>query len=160
VAYKNVVGTRRSSWRVISSIEQKSSDDNKRELAKSYREKIEKELQQICKEVLELLDKHLIPNASANESKVFYRKMKGDYYRYLAEVAGDKKDEVKESSKSSYEEAREVASNLLPTHPIRLGLALNFSVFHYEIMNDPGTTIAISLRSRTSQQRTSQQVCY
>jgi 14-3-3 protein beta/theta/zeta len=137
VAYKNVVGTRRSSWRVISSIEQKSSDDNKRELAKSYREKIEKELQQICKEVLELLDKHLIPNASANESKVFYRKMKGDYYRYLAEVAGDKKDEVKESSKSSYEEAREVASNLLPTHPIRLGLALNFSVFHYEIMNDP-----------------------
>ena len=52
VAYKNVVGTRRSSWRVISSIEQKSSDDNKRELAKSYREKIEKELQQICKEVL------------------------------------------------------------------------------------------------------------
>ena len=45
--------------------------------------------------------------------------------------------EVKESSKSSYEEAREVASNLLPTHPIRLGLALNFSVFHYEIMNDP-----------------------
>ena len=52
VAYKNVVGTRRSSWRVISSIEQKSSDDKKRELAKGYREKIEKELEQICNEVL------------------------------------------------------------------------------------------------------------
>lgn len=34
-----------------------------------------------------LLDKYLIPKASNAESKVFYLKMKGDYYRYLAEVA-------------------------------------------------------------------------
>lgn len=34
-----------------------------------------------------LLDKYLIPKASNPESKVFYLKMKGDYYRYLAEVA-------------------------------------------------------------------------
>lgn len=52
VAYKNVVGTRRSSWRVISSIEQKCTDQGKLEMAKSYREKIESELQDICKEVL------------------------------------------------------------------------------------------------------------
>lgn len=52
VAYKNVVGTRRSSWRVISSIEQKCSDQGKKEMAKSYREKIEKELDDICNEVL------------------------------------------------------------------------------------------------------------
>ena len=38
----------------------------------------------------ELLDEHLIHDASAPESKVFYLKMKGDYYRYLAEVeSGD-----------------------------------------------------------------------
>ena len=52
VAYKNVVGTKRSSWRVISSIEQKSSDTDKQSMAKEYREKIEKELNTICKEVL------------------------------------------------------------------------------------------------------------
>ena len=55
VAYKNVVGSRRSSWRVISSIEQKaveSGKDTKKDLAKSYREKIEKELNDICQEVL------------------------------------------------------------------------------------------------------------
>lgn len=52
VAYKNVVGTKRSSWRVISSIEQKSSDDEKQKMAKEYREKIEEELSKICKEVL------------------------------------------------------------------------------------------------------------
>ena len=52
VAYKNVVGTRRSSWRVTSSIEQKSSDEGKQKLAKQYREKIEKELKNVCAEVL------------------------------------------------------------------------------------------------------------
>ena len=52
VAYKNVVGSRRSSWRVISSIEQKAGDDPKKELTKSYREKVETELNDICKEVL------------------------------------------------------------------------------------------------------------
>ena len=34
-----------------------------------------------------LLDQYLIPEASNAESKVFYLKMKGDYFRYLAEVA-------------------------------------------------------------------------
>ena len=52
VAYKNVVGTKRSSWRVISSIEQKSGDDEKQKMAKEYREKIEEELSKICREVL------------------------------------------------------------------------------------------------------------
>lgn len=52
VAYKNVVGARRSSWRVMSSIEQKAEDGNKKTMAKEYREKIENELEKICKEVL------------------------------------------------------------------------------------------------------------
>lgn len=88
VAYKNVVGARRSSWRVISSIEQKTEgSERKQTMAREYREKIETELRDICKDVLALLDKFLIPKASNAESKVFYLKMKGDYYRYLAEVA-------------------------------------------------------------------------
>ena len=41
----------------------------------------------------ELLDSHLVPKATQAESKVFYLKMKGDYYRYLAEVAADKTGE-------------------------------------------------------------------
>lgn len=88
VAYKNVVGARRSSWRVISSIEQKTEgSERKQQMAKEYREKVETELREICQDVLNLLDKFLIPKASNPESKVFYLKMKGDYYRYLAEVA-------------------------------------------------------------------------
>lgn len=140
VAYKNVVGARRSSWRVISSIEQKSEGSGtKQEMAKNYRANIEKELTTICENVLELLDRFLIPNASSSESKVFYLKMKGDYYRYLAEVAvGDKRNEIVKQSEGAYEEAFDISKNdMQPTHPIRLGLALNFSVFFYEILNSP-----------------------
>ncbi|MQL69106.1 hypothetical protein Taro_001391 [Colocasia esculenta] len=64
---------------------------------------------------------------------------KGDYYRYLAEFKYDqeKKDAADQSLKA-YEAACSTANTDLPsTHPIRLGLALNFSVFYYEIMGSP-----------------------
>jgi 14-3-3 protein beta/theta/zeta len=140
VAYKNVVGARRSSWRVISSIEQKTEGSEKKQaMAKEYREKVEKELKDICQDVLNLLDNHLIPKAGNPESKVFYLKMKGDYYRYLAEVAaGDERNNVIDQSQKAYQEAFDIAKEKMqPTHPIRLGLALNFSVFYYEILNAP-----------------------
>ena len=83
-----MVGARRSSWRVISSIEQKTEGSEKKcQMAKEYREKVEKELRDICTDVLGLLDNFLIAKASNAESKVFYLKMKGDYFRYLSEVA-------------------------------------------------------------------------
>lgn len=138
VAYKNVVGARRASWRVVSSMEQKA-DEPKKGLAKEYRVKIEDELNAICKEVLELLDNHLIPKAVPADSKVFYLKMKGDYYRYLAEVATEEeKGNIISKSQEAYQEALDISyKEMEPTHPIRLGLALNFSVFHYEIANSP-----------------------
>merc|ERR1711941_148043 len=140
VAYKNVVGARRSSWRVISSIEQKTEgSERKQQMAKEYREKVEKELRDICQDVLGLLDKFLIAKASNAESKVFYLKMKGDYFRYLAEVAvADAKAAVVDDSQKAYQDAFEISKGQMqPTHPIRLGLALNFSVFYYEILNSP-----------------------
>ncbi|GFR93383.1 14-3-3 protein zeta [Elysia marginata] len=144
VAYKNVVGARRSAWRVVSSIESKTEGSEKKlEMAKQYREKIEKELKQICNDVLELLSKHLIQKAQDDsghyDSHVFYLKMQGDYYRYLSEVSvgEDRKANVLKSNEA-YQKATEIAKQkMLPTHPIRLGLALNFSVFYYEIMNEP-----------------------
>ncbi|KAI7312118.1 14-3-3 protein [Hortaea werneckii] len=142
VAYKNVIGARRASWRIVTSIEQKEEskgNEQQVKLIKEYREKIENELAKICEDILEVLTKHLIPSAQSGESKVFYHKMKGDYHRYLAEFAmGDKRKESADQSLEAYQAATEVASTeLAPTHPIRLGLALNFSVFYYEILNSP-----------------------
>ncbi|SAM07575.1 hypothetical protein [Absidia glauca] len=99
VAFKNVIGARRASWRIVSSIEQKEESKGNTaqvEKIKTYRQKIELELQDVCKDILNVLTDHLIPNAQG--------------------VA---------------------QTDLAPTHPIRLGLALNFSVFYYEILNSP-----------------------
>ncbi|XP_020575444.1 14-3-3-like protein F [Phalaenopsis equestris] len=142
VAYKNVVGARRASWRIVSSIEQKEEGrgaSDRAAAARDYRSKIEAELSSICTGILRLLESRLVSSVSNAESKVFYHKMKGDYHRYLAEFkTGDERKEAAENTLSSYKAAQEIAAAELPsTHPIRLGLALNFSVFYYEILNSP-----------------------
>jgi len=142
VAYKNVIGARRASWRIITSIEQKEESKGNTahvERIKEYRKKVENEVSKICADVLGTLDNKLIPNAQTTESKVFYYKMKGDYHRYLAEFAtGDARKEAADNSLAAYKSATEIANaELAPTHPIRLGLALNASVFYYEIMGSP-----------------------
>jgi len=142
VAYKNVIGARRASWRIISSIEQKEENKGNAthvQRIKEYRGRVEKELNSICSDILSVLDEHLIPSSTTGESKVFYFKMKGDYHRYLAEFAtGAERKEAAENSLIAYKSASDIAvTELPPTHPIRLGLALNFSVFYYEILNSP-----------------------
>merc|ERR1712023_579807 len=142
VAYKNAVGSRRASWRIISSVEQKEQskgNTQNQELAKQYRVKVEAELNKICDEILSLIDGNLVPQSTSGECKVLYYKMKGDYFRYIAEYAeGEGKAKAANSAKEAYEDASKVAAtDLVVTHPIRLGLALNFSVFHYEVLNNP-----------------------
>ncbi|KAI9434420.1 14-3-3 protein [Lactarius indigo] len=118
VAYKNVIGARRASWRIV-----KKSKGNEAQVSmiKGYREKIESELAKICEDILDVLDKHLIPSAASGESKVFYHKMMGDYHRYLAEFAtGDKRKDSADKSLEAYKAASDVAvTELPPTHPIR-----------------------------------------
>merc|ERR1712066_1049862 len=143
VAYKNAVGSRRAAWRIITSVEQKEKtkgNEQEATYAKEYCTKVETELQKICDTILGLLDKNLIPNAQdSGESLVFYQKMMADYYRYIAEFSdGDKKSKAANNAKLAYEEAQKVAEkDLVVTHPIRLGLALNFSVFQYEVLQEP-----------------------
>jgi len=142
VAYKNAVGSRRASWRIVSSVEQKETSKGNTEnakLAQEYRTKVEVELNSICNEILDLLDKHLIQDNTPGEGKVFFYKMKGDYHRYKAEYsATSEKKSSAEAAKLAYDQAMEVAKReLAVTHPIRLGLALNFSVFHYEVLANP-----------------------
>ena len=141
VAYKNVIGARRASWRIVSSIEQREESKGNEEhvkIIKEYREKVESELTKIADDVLDVLDKDLIPSAGTAESKVFYLKMKGDYHRYLAEFAtGDARKTASDNALEAYKAASEISDKeLAPTHPIRLGLALNFSVFYYEIADN------------------------
>jgi 14-3-3 protein epsilon len=92
VAYKNSVGSRRAAWRTISAIQNREAYKGSKhiELINQYRKMIETELNEICQDVLNLLRDELIKNATVAEAKVFYMKMRGDYYRYLCEfTSGD-----------------------------------------------------------------------
>merc|ERR1719174_981234 len=123
VAYKNAVGSRRAAWRIITSVEQKEKTKGNEEQAKYAKEyclKVESELQKICDTILGLLDNNLITKASSGESKVFYQKMKADYYRYIAEFRdGDAKSKAADNARVAYQEAANVAEkDLAVTHPI------------------------------------------
>lgn len=149
VAYKNSVGTRRTAWRVLSSIETKEEAKSSQflSLLKDYKTQIEKELDRICLEIIELLDTKLIASAeNSAQSQVFYLKMRGDYYRYIAEYAtGEKHNQAAEKANDAYSKANEIASaNLDTTNPIRLGLALNYSVYHYEVRSDAKVACALA----------------
>jgi len=149
VAYKNVIGARRASWRIVSSIEHKEETRGAAghaAAARGYRARVEAELSGICAGILRLLDDRLVPAAAAVDAKVFYLKMKGDYHRYLAEfkTAAERKDAA-DSTLAAYQAAQDIAvKELPPTHPIRLGLALNFSVFYYEILNSPDRACSLA----------------
>lgn len=140
VAYKNASGSRRAAWRVICSIEQKAKangDNNFTQYAVEYRERIEQELQHICNDILELLDGTLI-SAAKGESKIFYLKMKADYYRYIAEItSGPESCKASESAHALYGQVADVATlDLGATHPTTLGLALGYSTFQYEVLQN------------------------
>merc|ERR1711879_482926 len=131
VAYKNVVGALRSSWRTI------NDDEN-------YRKRVESELTEVISEILTLLEKLSKDAKGANdETEVFYLKMTGDYYRYKAEFTGDDND--KKQTEDFYQKAMTVArASLAETHPTRLGLALNFSVCYYEILKQETKACALA----------------
>ena len=102
---------------------------------KEIKNNVEKELNKICDEIQNIIDKYLIPNAPDSEMKVFFLKLKGDYYRYKCEFANGKEfDNACEKAEKVYKEAYEIANKDIPiTNSTRLGLALNYSVFFYEI---------------------------
>ena len=82
-----------------------------------------------------MINSKVLAKECDGEAKAFFVKMVGDYYRYIAENAKDAKlEEVKTKAQKAYEEANSI--NLPPCNPIKLGLALNSSVFHYEVMKN------------------------
>jgi len=152
VAYKNAVGSRRAAWRIITSVENKEyskGNDEQAKYAQEYTQTVEKELRDICDTILNLLDENLVPKSTSGESKVFFLKMQADYFRYIAEFTKDhEKDKAAESARAAYQAANDCAAkDLTVTHPIRLGLALNYSVFLYEVLSKPEDACAMARKA-------------
>merc|ERR1711988_1374200 len=77
--------------------------------------KIEKELEDICADILAIIESELIPNSTSEEGKVFYYKMKGDYHRYLAEFQqNDTRKQSSGAALEAYQNASTIANADLP----------------------------------------------
>merc|ERR1711988_1370490 len=107
------------------------------EALQGYKKKIEGELYDQCMSIVDNVKDKCMKVASTDETKAFFYKMIGDYYRYVAECAdADKLESVKNGALENYQLAQTSSESLNACNPIRLGPALNFSVFHYEVMNN------------------------
>ena len=151
--YKNIISDKRNSLRLLSNLSKKEEEEGKQINHKKQiniiREKIESELLSIFEEVHSILDKYLIPNAQNTETKVLYMKIKADYYRYHCEFAeNDAFDEAKDKAEKIYKEAYDLALKEISIYnSVRLGLALNYSVFEYEIMDNKNDAYNIAQKA-------------
>ena len=140
IAYKNTISLDRQAIRTLlayESKEAKKAESPYLEYIREYKTKVQKELEELCNKICNTIDKDLLPKATTDEAKVFYHKMKGDYYRYIAEnVDGEIKKKYSDLGLNAYNEAQSASSSLEYKSPVKLGLALNLSVFYYEVVGN------------------------
>uniref|UniRef100_A0A3P8WAT3 14-3-3 domain-containing protein n=1 Tax=Cynoglossus semilaevis TaxID=244447 RepID=A0A3P8WAT3_CYNSE len=137
VAFKNSIGPKRSALKIISGIGDKTDTPEKLDIIQELKDKVAQEVRDICNNVQNEIDTNIIP-VDVTLSIPLLRK--GDYYQYLVEVTTDdiSKKQAMEKCQKQYQVAFDIAlDNLSPIHPLRLALALNVSLFYYEILNLP-----------------------
>ena len=141
IAYKNCISLRRQAIRTLLAYEKKEAkktDSPYLEFIKEYKAKVLKELEDLCNKIIASINVSLLSKAKDAEAKVFYHKMKADYYRYIAEnVDGDSKKRYADLGTASYNAAMEAAKELEYKNPLKVGLALNLSVFYYDVLSNP-----------------------
>jgi len=147
--YKNIIAKQRVAWRELATKERAEENNKKiKEYIYELRKEVEEEILSKTKQVLEVLDKYLIPNASEKEVKIFYLKLKADFLRYRAEVTLDSEYETNyKESQITYAEGHALAQTLPISNAIRLGLALNYSVLYYEVILDKDEAVNIAKES-------------
>ena len=137
VGFKNLIGSQRSAIRTIGAIEQNPKYAKFNDALVVYKKKIEDELYERCMKIVSIVKNQCLKLTADNESKAFFYKMMGDYFRYVAESAHDDKlEEVKTGALEGYQQSQSHSTELNACNPIKLGLALNFSVFYYEVIKD------------------------
>ena len=144
VCFKNVIGTQRSALRIIKTIRENEKFEKYDELLQIYKQKIEGELYEKCIKVVNIVKNKCLPLTSDDESKAFFHRMIGDYYRYVSESDRHaKSDEVKSGALGAYQQAEKHSKTLNACNPIRLGMALSYSVYQCEVMNNRKAAIEL-----------------
>jgi len=154
VGYKNLMSARRTAWRVTAQSIDMEREPALKQKGMAYQEKIATELKGLVTAVVnDVVGKFVKGPYAANNTEVlvFFHKMEGDYNRYGAEITdGEEKKEFAGKAEAAYAKATEMGTKgsgedlLPPTNPIRLGLALNYSVFMYEILEEKNKAMEVA----------------
>lgn len=144
-SFKYIINSKRGAWQSANYIEEKEKNEDHISYIKNYKDILEKEIYDICKNVITLINNFLLTKTILDESKIFFLKMKGDYYRYLCEFKSlsENKNYADECEKN-YKNAIELSQNISWINQTKLGLYLNYSVFYYEIKKDAKKAIHIA----------------
>ena len=111
-----------------------------------YRRDLEADLTQQLQKIILNLDSLLIKKAENVEAKIFYKKLKGDYSRYIAEYSKDDlKEKVMKDALTSYQEAINLCKDQPVLNILILGLVLNYTILYYEVMNERKTALKIAM---------------
>lgn len=147
-AYIKFISQKRHALRVTMAYETKEKKyDNSPYLSyiQEYRKELETDLTQQLQKIILNLDSLLIKKAENVEAKIFYKKLKGDYNRYIAEYSKDDlKEKVMKDALTAYQEAINLCKDQPVLNILILGLALNYSIFYYEVMNERKTALKIA----------------
>jgi 14-3-3 protein epsilon len=152
VAYKNIVTIHRSGLRILSAVG--DHDDGTAtpwriaQIA-GIRERISSELKAACLDLINMVGGTLIPACSDDESRMFFEKLRADYYRYMCEAtSGDDLTEITIQARKSYEDAIEIAKGALPpASPGYLGLVLDYTVFLFEVVRNRAEAIELAQKT-------------
>lgn len=139
--YKQLIDSLRNSLATVNSyweVEYESGQYDIAQFLQTKKEQICEKLIPICKEAIGIIDDTLIPNTNDSQALVFYYKLKGDFYRYVAEYS-DETDSVDAANlgEEAYTSAFDNSQSLPVWDSVRLSLVLNAAVFKYEIRKNP-----------------------
>lgn len=144
VVTKGRIDQLRRARRIIEVVEEREENKGKvnRVIAlRGFKSKIEEELANLLNQFISSIDNAFLVNPTSEPARILFLKMKADYCRYLAEIKRMKVQDVQQAYVTAYDAAM---SSLGPAHPLRTGIALNYSVFHYEILDNKDAAIQIA----------------
>lgn len=144
---KYIINSKRCALRTTNILEEKEKKHSTQyiPIVTNYKNILESEINDISKNIINIINNYLLKKTLSDESKVFYLKMKADYCRYICEIINTNENQIYvEESEKCYKEANDLVQNFPWTNPIRLGLSLNYSVFYYEIKKNVNQAIKIA----------------
>lgn len=144
---KYIINSKRCALRTTNILEEKEKKHSTQyiPIVTNYKNILESEINDISKNIINIINNYLLKKTLSDESKVFYLKMKADYCRYICEIINTNENQTYvEESEKCYKEANDLVQNFPWTNPIRLGLSLNYSVFYYEIKKNVNQAIKIA----------------